>query len=98
MYWNKVVYLVRYIDIFILNFYYNLLFVGCFLIFFIMLKNVYCIFDSYCLGVECCINVKFMMFLKVFKVWVRFDFCIILMKFIMVFENYKYEIDINLSI
>lgn len=91
-------YLVRHTDIFTLNFYFNLLFAGCPLISFTMPKNVYCTFDSYCLGVECCINVKLMMFLKVFKAWARFDPCTTPMKFTMAFENYKYEIDINLSI
>lgn len=38
------------------------------------------------------------MFLKVFKAWARFDPCTTPMKFTMAFENYKYEIDINLSI
>ena len=71
---------------------------GCPLISFTMPKNVYCTFDSYCLGLECCINVKLMMFLKVFKAWARFDPCTTPMKFTMAFENYKYEIDINLSL
>lgn len=39
-----------------------------------------------------------MMFLKVFKAWARFDPCTTPMKFTMAFENYKYEIDINLSL
>ncbi|KAL5014181.1 hypothetical protein ScPMuIL_008451 [Solemya velum] len=47
----------------------------CPLLSFTMPKNMYCTFDSMCLGVECCINMKIFMFLKTFKAYVRFDPC-----------------------
>lgn len=65
---------------------------------FTMPKNVYCTFDSYCLGVECCINVKLAMFLKVFKFWARFDPCADPMQFVMAFDKYNYTIKITGSL
>ncbi|XP_021353372.1 uncharacterized protein LOC110450253 [Mizuhopecten yessoensis] len=47
----------------------------CPLLSFTMPKNVYCTFQENCMGVECCINAKIYMFLKVFKVWARFNPC-----------------------
>lgn len=64
-----------------------------------MLKNVYCIFDSMCLGLECCINFKFVLFVKVFKIWVCFDFCVILyMLFFIGFDLYIYIVEIFVNI
>ena len=37
--------------------------------------NVYCTYDSMCLGVECCLNVKLFMFLYTFKAFARYDPC-----------------------
>lgn len=65
---------------------------------FTMPKNVYCTFDTYCLGVECCINVKLAMFLKVFKFWARFDPCSDPMQFAMAFDKYNYTIKIKGSL
>ncbi|XP_063420822.1 uncharacterized protein LOC134706043 [Mytilus trossulus] len=36
-------------------------------------SNVYCTFDSMCMGVECCINVKILIFLRTVKVFARLD-------------------------
>lgn len=65
---------------------------------FTMPKNIYCTFDSYCLGVECCINIKLAMFLKVFKFWARFDPCADPMQFVMAFDKYNYTIKITGSL
>ena len=37
--------------------------------------NVYCTYDSMCLGVECCLNVKLFMFLYTVKAYARYDPC-----------------------
>ncbi|KAK3102203.1 hypothetical protein FSP39_009587 [Pinctada imbricata] len=47
----------------------------CPLLQFNMPKKVYCTFDSLCLGMECCMNVKLSLFLKVFRAYVRYDPC-----------------------
>ena len=54
-------------------------------------KNVYCTFDTMCMGVECCINAKVFIFLKVFKAYARFDPCEF--KFVLGLDtwNYTYE-------
>eukprot|EP00105_Crassostrea_gigas_P044415 XP_019928563.1 PREDICTED: uncharacterized protein LOC105342369 [Crassostrea gigas] len=71
---------------------------SCPLMSFTMPRNVYCTFDSYCLGVECCINVKLAIFLKVFKFWARFDPCADPMQFVMAFDKYNYTIKITGSL
>ncbi|VDI41391.1 Hypothetical predicted protein [Mytilus galloprovincialis] len=37
--------------------------------------NIYCTYDSMCLGVECCLNVKLFMFLYTVKAYARYDPC-----------------------
>lgn len=69
-------------------------FVGCPLLTFTMPKTVYCTFDSMCLGLECCINLKFAIFLKVFKVWARFDPCTTPMLFSLGLDSLTYKIEI----
>ncbi|XP_062579219.1 uncharacterized protein LOC134241150, partial [Saccostrea cucullata] len=69
---------------------------GCPLLSFTMPKNnVYCTFDSMCLGLECCINIKFAVFLKILKVWARFDPCASpQMFFTLGLDSYTYRIEI----
>ncbi|XP_062593831.1 uncharacterized protein LOC134255325, partial [Saccostrea cucullata] len=73
---------------------------GCPLMTFTMPKhNVYCTFDSMCLGLECCVNMKFAIFLKVFKVWARFDPCASpRMLFNLGIDSYTYKIEIPTDI
>ncbi|XP_048250793.1 uncharacterized protein LOC124111176 [Haliotis rufescens] len=40
-----------------------------------MPKNIYCTFDSMCLGLECCAHFKLFMFRKAYKVYARLDPC-----------------------
>ncbi|XP_062616058.1 uncharacterized protein LOC134277763, partial [Saccostrea cucullata] len=68
---------------------------NCPLVSFTMPKNVYCTFDHYCLGMECCVNVKLMMFLKVFKFYARLDPCSNPLKFVFGFDQYNYTVEIN---
>lgn len=42
---------------------------------FTMGDNLVCTFDSMCMGVECCMNVKLFMFLHTVKAYARFDPC-----------------------
>ncbi|KAL5015120.1 hypothetical protein ScPMuIL_009390 [Solemya velum] len=62
---------------------------------FTMPKNMYCTFDSMCLGVECCFNMKIFMFLKTFKAYVRFDPCDL--EFHIGFHTWKKTISLGIS-
>eukprot|EP00105_Crassostrea_gigas_P038494 XP_019922642.1 PREDICTED: uncharacterized protein LOC105327901 [Crassostrea gigas] len=72
---------------------------SCPLLSFTMPKNVYCTFDSMCLGLECCINLKFALFVKVFKIWARFDPCATPhMLFSIGLDSYTYIVEIPANI
>eukprot|EP00105_Crassostrea_gigas_P020720 XP_011439583.2 PREDICTED: uncharacterized protein LOC105336819 [Crassostrea gigas] len=72
---------------------------SCPLLSFTMPKNVYCTFDSMCLGLECCINLKFALYIKVFKIWARLDPCTTpLMLFTIGLDSYTYNIQIPKNI
>lgn len=72
---------------------------ACPLLSFAMPKNVYCTFDSMCLGLECCINLKFALFVKVFKIWARFDPCATPhMLFSIGLDSYIYTVEIPANI
>lgn len=74
-------------------------YLACPLLSFTMPKNVYCTFDSMCLGLECCINLKFALYMKVFKVWARFDPCATpQMLFTLGLDSYTYTIEIPANI
>ena len=38
-----------------------------------MPDNVVCTFDSMCLGIECCVNIKLAVYLSTINVFARFD-------------------------
>ncbi|KAK3101652.1 hypothetical protein FSP39_005219 [Pinctada imbricata] len=54
-----------------------------------MPEEVYCTFDELCLGVECCMNVQLLFFVKVFRAFIRYDPCDF--KVSMGIDNYLFE-------
>ena len=59
---------------------------------FTMPKQLYCIFSSDCMAVECCMNVKISMFLRVVKAYASFNPCTF--KFRYGFDVFKDEIQL----
>ncbi|VDH91582.1 Hypothetical predicted protein [Mytilus galloprovincialis] len=64
----------------------------CPLMAFTLPKKVYCIFSSDCMAVECCMNVKISMFLRVVKAYANFNPCTF--KFSYGFDMFKGEIQL----
>ena len=64
----------------------------CPLMSFTMPKQLYCIFSSDCMAVECCMNVKISMFLRVVKAYASFNPCTF--KFRYGFDVFKDEIQL----
>ncbi|VDI70196.1 Hypothetical predicted protein [Mytilus galloprovincialis] len=57
--------------------------------------NMYCTYDSMCLGLECCMKVKFLMFLYTIKAYARYDPCQYQFSFGIGDHNYTLKYDIQ---
>ncbi|XP_052090897.1 uncharacterized protein LOC127727822 [Mytilus californianus] len=57
--------------------------------------NMYCTYDSMCLGLECCMNVKFLMFLYTIKAYARYDPCQYQFSFGIGDHNYTLKFDMG---
>lgn len=71
--------------------------VDCLLMFFIMFKDVYCIFDKNCLGVECCVSLELFFLIKIYKIWINMDLCFFLIKFSLGVGMNFYQFDLLFS-
>ena len=57
--------------------------------------NMFCTYDSMCLGLECCMNIKFMMFLYTIKAYAGYDPCQYEFKFGIKDKHYTLKFDLG---
>ena len=55
--------------------------------------NIICTYDSMCLGLECCLNVKLFMFLYTVKAYARYDPCERTLNIGLGEEHHKIQLD-----